>query len=262
MEGVDKVQTASQLIREAALKTDTYEFKPGKIVEYKDSELQPVSDKLCWLCGGKIDGLGMPVSKAIKPTFTDHPYARGHGSTSLCSGCAFCLSYRELRNYSILATKDGINHPSRAEWRDLLLNPPEPPFVICLAVSGQKHLSFKGIVSQNKEFFDVLLEEQVVSIVPNLLSCCLQAIEHMYIYFTKDEIQTGNYSQNRIKEMGLDRWLEGEKQVSKWRKKRIFEIALFVAQKQKKPEVNPDEKTESRHDKRNTEPVQEMFKWV
>jgi len=151
-------QTASQLIHNAALKTGKIEMHGEKTIEYSDVQTDAVDDAVCWLCGGETGGMGLPTKKAIKPTFTDHPHARGQRSKSICSGCAFCLSMRELRNYSILATRDSLDHPTRAQWREILLNPPVPPFVMCLAVSGQKYLTFKAPINLEREYFIVLLE--------------------------------------------------------------------------------------------------------
>jgi len=228
--------TASQLIRQAALKTGQIELRDGKIIEYVDPPLVSVPDETCWLCGGETGGLGLPTKKAIKDTFTDHPYARGQGSASVCAGCAFCLSMRELRNYSILATVEYILHPSRSKWQDILLAPPEPPFVMCLAVSGQRHLSFKAPVNLDREKFTVLLEDQAVHVIPEKLKSVLEAVEALYVYFTKEEIATGRYSQHRIKECGLRRWERLDANVVDWRGRPLFELALFVAQKRERQE--------------------------
>jgi CRISPR type IV-associated protein Csf1 len=228
--------TATQLIRQAALKTGSIEVKPGKVIVYADPPLESVQDTACWLCGGKTGGHGVPTRKAIKDTFTDHPWARGQGSKSLCPGCAFCLASRELRNYSILATPVGLRHPSRAEWREILLNPPEPPFVVCLAVSGQKHLTFKAPVNLSREVFVVALEEQMVEVVPSRLADCLQAAEALYAWFTKEEIATGRYSQHRIQQCGLSRWERLDAALEPWRGNRMLELALFIAQKPEQPE--------------------------
>lgn len=234
-------ETASQIIRQAALKTVQIEVKPGKVISYADPGLQAVTDDICWLCGGETNGRGIPTKKAIKPTFTDHPYARGQGSGSVCPGCAFCLSKRPLRNYSILASPAGLQHPSRAQWREILLNPPKPPFVCCLAVSGQKHLTFKAPVNADRQRFTVLLEEQQIHVVPERLECVLEAVEALYVYFTKEEILTSRYSQHRVKECGIRAWGELESRLKTWRGRPLFELAVFVAQKGEKPEVRPDE---------------------
>jgi CRISPR type IV-associated protein Csf1 len=239
------VITASQLIRQAALATKQLRLKGAKdtikVIDYADPQLEAVPDPACWLCGGEITGgQGLPTKKAIRPTFTDHPYARGQGSGSVCAGCAFCLSARTLRNYSILATGAGLlQHPSRAEWREILCNPPEPPFVMCLAVSGQKHLSFKAPVNLDRDHFTALLEEREIFVMPDRIAQALVAVEALYAYFTKDEIATGRYSQHRIRECDIARWERLEAGVAEWRGRPLFDLALFVAQK-KEPEPAED----------------------
>lgn len=228
--------TSTQFIRRAAMLTGQTEIKPGKVLTYRDPPLEAVPDPICWLCGGKTEGLGLPKKKRILDTFTDHAWARGQGSESLCAGCSFCLSMRELRNYSIFATEKGLLHPGRAEWREILLNPPDPPFVACLAVSGQKHLSFKAPMNYSNDTFFVLLEEQAVEVQPPKLEYILDLVEQLYAYFTKDEIATGNYSQHRIQRCGVSRWDEMETALSPWRRRRLFDLALFVAQKREAEE--------------------------
>lgn len=256
--------TATQVIRQAALQTGTYEFKEGKAVTYVDADLQPTEDAHCWLCGGDTGGQGVSTKKAIKPTFTDNPYARCPESKTLCPGCAFSISYRELRNYSIVASPAGILHPTRVALKEILLRPPVPPFVICIAVSGQKHITFKASVNYDKTEFEVMLEEQRVMVKPREFLDCLRVVEIMYIYFTKDEIGTGHYSQNRIREMGLMAWESCEREVKPWRGTRIFELVLFVAQKGEKPEVKDDaaEENHTGASGKGTEPVQGSIEWA
>ena len=237
--------TASQLIRQAALKTKQLELqgaKGVKVIDYADPQLEAVPDPACWLCGGEITGgQGLPTKKAIRPTFTDHPYARGQGSGSVCAGCAFCLSARTLRNYSILATGSGggvLQHPARAEWRDALCNPPEPPFVACLAVSGQKHLFFKAPVNLDRDHFTVLLEEREIFVMPDRIKQAIEVVEALYAHFTKNEIATGRYNQHRIRECGIARWERLEAAVESLRGRPLFDLALFVAQKTE-PEPEP-----------------------
>lgn len=223
--------TATQFIRLAALKTPRVEVAMGKVVEYQDAEMESVEDTRCWLCGGDTNGQGMSTKKAIKPTFTNHDAARAPVSKSVCMGCAFCLSPRELRNYSILATEQGLKHPTRPEIRDILLGPPEPPFVLCLAVSGQKHLHFRAAIAYSRDDFSVQLEEVRTYVDRNFLPELLEWIEQLYTVFTKEEIKIGQYSQNRIKQLGINKFLELEKRAGLHRGRRLFDLAVFVAQK-------------------------------
>ncbi|MEG3070998.1 MAG: hypothetical protein RQM92_09490 [Candidatus Syntrophopropionicum ammoniitolerans] len=98
-----------------------------------------------------------------------------------------------------------------------MLDPPNPPFVCCLAVSGQKHLTFKAPVNVDRQRFTVMLEEQPIHVSPKKLEHLLDMVEELYVYFTKNEIITGNYSQHRIKECGIRQWGELEGMLEFWR---------------------------------------------
>lgn len=249
-----KILSPTQFIREAALKTGTVVTptpwkprKPGKKIRksemnqvqvgdfvgvvMSDPEMQDVPDEVCWLCGGKTEGRGLPVKKAILDTFTDRDMARQPASQSVCQGCAFCLSFLSLRNYSILATQDELRHPTRAEIRNVLLDPPGPPFVLCIATSGQKWLHFKGEVSYSQNNYPAQLEETRVYVDTVQLEQILLLVEDLYTAFSKAEILSGKYSQNRIKKFGLARFQQVERQAAKFRGQRLFDLGVFVAQK-------------------------------
>jgi CRISPR type IV-associated protein Csf1 len=200
-------------------------------VVMRDIAVQDVPDARCWLCGGATGGKGLPVKRAIKDTFTDRDKARRPVSKSVCPGCVFCLSYTSLRNYSILATEDVLRHPTRSEIRDLLLDPPEPPFVFCIAVSGQKWLHFRAQVAYDQDGFPVQFEEMTVCVWRDPLAEWLEVVENLYTVFSKEEIRTGQYIQNRIKQFGLARFQEEEEKITKHRGTRLFDLAVFISQK-------------------------------
>lgn len=226
-----ELMTATQFIRWAAMLTPRIPVAMGKVVEYADVPLVDVPDARCWLCGGITGHRGLPVKKAIKDTFTNQDMARWPKSKSVCLGCAFCLDRRELRNYSIIATEKELRHPTRPEIRALLLDPPEPPFVLCIAVSGQKHLHFRAQVAYDRDGFPVQMEETSVCVWRRPLAEWLGAIERLYALFSKEEIRTGRYSQNRIKQFGIAEFQEVEAQLAPHRGTRLFDLAVFVAQK-------------------------------
>lgn len=209
-------------------------------VAMADHDLQDVDDARCWLCGGQTKHRGLPAKKAILDTFTDRDKARWPKSKSVCPGCVLCLSHLSLRNYSILATEQGLRHPTRAEIRGLLLDPPEPPFVLCIAVSGQKHLHFRAQVAYSRDGYPVQMEETSVCVWRRPLAEWMEAIESLYTVFSKEEIRTGRYSQGRIKQYGLEKFQEVEAGLAPHRGTRLFDLAVFVAQKIEEPAAEPE----------------------
>jgi CRISPR type IV-associated protein Csf1 len=205
-----------------------------------DPAIEDVDDVRCWLCGGTTNYRGVPVKKAILDTFTDRDKARWPKSKSVCPGCALCLSHLSLRNYSILATEKELRHPTRPEIRALLLDPPEPPFVLCIAVSGQKHLHFRAQVAYDRDGFPVQMEETSVCVWRGPLREWLALIESLYTVFSKEEIRTGRYGANRIRQYGLHEFQKLEDRLAPHRGTRLFDLAVFVAQKP--PEKEKEEK--------------------
>lgn len=238
-----ELMTSTQFIRRAALQTYKVPVAMGKVMEYQDVPLVDVDDVRCWLCGGATGYRGQPVKKAIKDTFTNHDMARVPWSKSVCPGCAFCLAQKPLRNYSILATEDKLMHPTRPEIRGLLLEPPESPFILCIAVSGQKHLHFRAQVAYDRDGFPVQMEETSVCVWRGTLAKWLGFIERLYSVFSKEEIRTGHYGQNRIRQFGLNEFQEVESGLAPHRGTRLFDLAVFVAQK---PEATPAPQPEKR----------------
>jgi len=224
--------TGTELVYRAAMATPKVKIRDGKWVKYSDIEAEEVKDDTCWLCGGSTYYIGVPTKKAIKNTFTDHNLAKAPHSKAICKACAFCLSRRELRNYSILATLNWLMHPDRASIKHWLLNPPEPPFVFCIAESGQKWLHIKAEVAYDKHLFPVQFEDMRINVDSRFLKELLYNIEMLYSNgFSKKEIETGSYNQKHIRDFELSNWREFEEKIKSQRKSRIFKLVVFVAQK-------------------------------
>jgi len=100
--------------------------------------------------------------------------------------------------------------PTRKLIREWIINPPQPPFSICLATSGQKHTYPFRHTAYDRDFFPVLLEEEVVWLKREEFINCLNSFETlMEIGFSKTEILTGEYRSDRLMKC-LDTWAELE----------------------------------------------------
>lgn len=240
----------TRLIYKAAMTTPEIKIRDGKVVKYSDIEAGPVDDHLCWLCGGETNGEGVPTKKAIKPTFTDHALARAPESNSICKPCAWCLSWREMRNYSIIATGKWLMHPDRTMLRGWLIKPPDPPFVICAAVSGQKWLHIRAEIAHSRSDFPVQFEDTRIYTDPARLKEMLFPIEMLYSNgFSKAEIESGNYNQKRIIDYGLRAWMREEDKLREYRQdNRLFSLAVFVAREQEDLKIRKEDNKSCKKD--------------
>jgi CRISPR type IV-associated protein Csf1 len=202
----------------------------GKRVEYHP--LTPGEmEGSCYLCGA--ESTGKPKAKVIKDTFTDHSWAKAPYSEMVCDYCAWALSYKfDTRAYTLFATLDGLRLLSRAEIRGLLLKPPPAtPYLLCVAVSGQKWLHFKGQVGVSSDEWVLMMEERKMRVIPGQFAAVLDPVERLYRVFTKDEIASGDYQAHRILEYGMGAWERDEALIARHRGSRLIDLALFVAQK-------------------------------
>lgn len=193
--------------------------------------------------------------------FTNHNEAKAPRSQSVCIHCAFCLLAHEfhtvekkdkvskkgavkagdvkiceagtLRMYSLRATPTSLEHHTPATLKEAILNPPEPPFVMTVATSGQKHLTFRAGVGMNRDNYPVQFEEVQVWVEREKLVEMVVFIEKHYSKegFTKAELQSGDYSSARILKFGIQRWKEMEEQLKQWRGSQLFELACFISRK-------------------------------
>lgn len=229
--------TPTQLIYQAYQNTPKPLPLPnGKETEWPIPEMGEVPDELCWLCGGETHGQGRMSKDVIRKTFTNTPFARAIESESLCTGCGWILAQRHIRNWSLLVVDGRLEHPTRDRTREVLLDPPKTyPWLLSIAVSGQKHISFPGKVVRSPRNIWVLLEQIPIQIPEHGIGDVLGPVEELYSAgFSKAEIQSGQYLQDRIRNAGLSWWREREEIIAPLRGSQLFELAVFVSQKQER----------------------------
>ena len=102
---------------------------------------------------------------------------------------------------------DGWRRPDRKGSRDVLLNPPQPPFVITLAAVGKKHVIFRARLNQDASVFSVQLDDEEVVVKRRAFAELLELFERAYAMgFSKDSLLTGTYNQAAVLKVGVGRW--------------------------------------------------------
>ena len=150
-------------------------------------------ENYCYLCGTSPANHNLE----LKDTFTNHNYAKYPQSKYLCDRCNWAIPLRckyikpdgkestlYSRNWSWLISKeksypiiedDTVRElPTRAMIREWIINPPNPPFTIAIAESGQKHILFMSQESCDRDLFPILFEHDVILIQRNSTINCLK----------------------------------------------------------------------------------------
>jgi CRISPR type IV-associated protein Csf1 len=190
----------------------------------------------CLICGAESQG-GIPYKALLGSSYTDWSRHKCPESDHICPACAFTMMLNTashrccLFRYSFVADKQ-LHICNRKEMRDYLINPPEPPFVMAVAVSQKKHIAFKSMVSYDRENFFCNLEEEQIQVnrqeAKDIISVC-EALRG--IGFTKDEISAGRIRFDKIKKFKLDAYDKINHLLRSIIGTRLFALCLFVAQK-------------------------------
>lgn len=132
----------------------------------------------CFYCGNPAD-IALKLSSSYVEWWTVAQPESGH----ICRGCEWMLlekreipgkqKLQKTRNYSWLiqtGKQTPMTKANKAELAALLLSPPEPPWALALAESGQKHLLFRTPVNADSEPpYAVQLETDTIVYTPDAL---------------------------------------------------------------------------------------------
>ena len=225
---------------------------------------------VCWLCGNHAEN-GWPLKAAFGPTFTDHAFVSRLDSNIVCQPCValtksegwaqyvsahpengFAATFPEkpgkkprslnwLYMSHLFSEKNGHESPSWARWRELLCDPPDPPFMAIFSVMQKQQLIFRGKISHSRDYFHVQVDQEDAWIKPSEFSECVETYEHgMQIGLLRSVMTTGEYTSQHIKNCtSISEYLAVEDILKKHRQKNPVYMILCekVALKQEKKEV-------------------------
>lgn len=219
----------------------------------------------CYLCGNS------PAESPLilKDTFTGFSLARCPASDRLCSRCDYALNLRAwywnptksawvilyARNWSWLQSQGEsfpcigeIRHdpkgsfpvvsalPTRIQIRQWLIDPPEPPFTICIAESGQKHTYPWAQAAQSREYFPVQFELDTLFLERKTFREILSDFEDLLaLGFTKTEILAREFKSEPLSR-NLQAWFRLQDRLELHHGTRLFELAGYIAQR---PTIEP-----------------------
>lgn len=190
----------------------------------------------CNLCGEEVHG-GIPIKKMFSSNYMDWPIHKESDSTHICAACSFCIGMNPvgriaLFRYPIVADKE-LHLCSRKQFREYLLNPPDPPFVMIFPTSQKKHLFSKAQVSYSRRNFFCNLEEMTVTVNPGIKPLINDIEALRGAGFTKTDIESARipvsvFKKYKIEAFKCEKMIERMEELAK---SEMFALALEISQK-------------------------------
>lgn len=187
----------------------------------------------CYLCG-EFTEYGIPKKKLLPSTFNDHDKAKEINSDYVCDACSFMILTNPNRRQAIrwfnYVASDKLVICNRKQLRDVLLNPPEPPFVICITISQKKHLLWYLKTSYSRENFFVTMETETIQVNKSLIKEMIYFVENLYNKgITKDQILNNTIPYGKL---SIDEWKIAYEKIKEYKLHRQFELSIYVSQKE------------------------------
>lgn len=166
----------------------------------------------CWFCAAPCGERAWPLESVLTPTMTNHNIAAIQRSQAVCEACAWVMASQAWKDYVAANPDKGLkagktmgfrsyshafwqpdHHecPVRARWRELLVSPPEPPFLFVITTSGQKHQIFRSQVAHDRDRYPVQFDDVTVWLDREWFASTVTTVEEaMSIGLGRVEIST------------------------------------------------------------------------
>lgn len=203
----------------------------------------------CKMCGCDTE-TGFAAKDYIKEArFTNSDLLKCRSSEIICENCAACLKEPKLRRSSFICSEKGLQYLTKNDIENVLFNMNEyveGEFVVCITQSFKKHNSFRARVNSNTSNFFIREEDDEYIFDVERMREYYGIINELYLYFTKEEIRTGQYDSIQIlkyfngnpdESMTLDNFFEKDRKIAQIRGSKQFDLLLHILNSEKRNEI-------------------------
>jgi len=184
---------------------------------------------VCCICGKETkEGHKVPFSD----NFTGYSFLI-HGDCA----CPYCWTFfktQDFRRRSWVATAKEVRFLKRNEVREVMLEPPEPPFFIYVTQSGQRQgwLSALRYISYSRERFFIstdwvghfMVDRQLAKQMDNLIWLLRDK------KISKTALRTGQYSMKQYRLAIEGGWQDLIEEARRYVKNPLWEVMVYVAE--------------------------------
>lgn len=133
---------------------------------------------VCGFCGLALEPGQLVATMRYGAKFTDHSSLAAPSSKIMCGWCAVLMSPESIRETGYGAFGADGTKPFR-KWADIahiLMDPPEPPFVLVRATANNQHMAWRAPVNLSKDLYFVRVGLRDLRIrrpmLPRIIEAC------------------------------------------------------------------------------------------
>lgn len=180
----------------------------------------------CVFCGRETEQ-GHP-KKIISDNFT--AWDRLSGGNVVCPECNYVYSSPTYRKKAWVVTDSKFSEIKRENAKELLLNPPEPPFVIYLTQTWkvQGFVNLINRVQGSRTKYTIGLDYKLIDVnTEQLKEYCDIINDILEKKITKTELSTGNFKAKSYEKLGYD--MELIEKIKVLAGNPLWDLAIFVS---------------------------------
>ena len=204
----------------------------------------------CKMCGCDTTH-GFLAKDYIKDArFTNFDELQNVQSNVICEYCSACMKEPKLRRSCYIADEKQIIWLKKNDIENYvfdLANIIQGQFVVCITESFKKHTSFKAVVNQDTKRYTITHENYKFVFDVRKMEKVYAVLNEMYLYFSKDELLTGDYNAYYIMEYMKSghteqEFLQNESVLSTVRGSKAFEFCVYMLNSERKNEFVKEQK--------------------
>lgn len=208
----------------------------------------------CYLCGEPSPtGRAVRVRDALGPGFTDHDQARRRDSVHVCIPCVWLLGGKPpdtFRLWSVVYRADRPAAPSNAkavyphgphthctsksdvsEIVDVLLDPPDAPWVCSIADSGQIHILPWSPINRGSEWTVMYERVRIDSDSRQFAEVLFHVAALLAAGFIREDVETLDPHPSKLAKYGQDVWATHARPLQQWRRSGLLALAVALTRK-------------------------------
>ena len=196
-----------------------------------------IVETICAMCGKKVSE-AIQIKNVISSNFTNFEYFK-YKTNYLCKDCAKCLKDDRLRKNNFIADKKKIIFFKQNDIEKYIFELEkhiEIPFIFAITKTFKKHNSFKCKLNYDYKYFYIQEEDKRYLCDVKKMKEVYRELNNAYLYFTKEELLTGNYRLINTEKYGKNKFIELEKMLKKYRGTHQFDLLIYMLNSEKRNE--------------------------